>query len=364
MERSSKLNTYKYYTIMRQSKDPKYWRFQMSIHAQEYGIKPTARKFKTTIKTVKKWLSRYKEKGYDGLNDESRRPKCSPRRIPQERRDYLVKLKKKYKRIGSAQIKYLQKLPEGKRTLEKIWREAGISRKRRKKHQTKQNLREMKRKWGLFQQIDEDTKDLKDIPEYWIQMKAKGLPKIQYTARDVNSGLVYICFAYERSLKNSEYFADYVSEHLKLNGINLSKTIRQTDNGSEFIGAWNAKEDSIYTETIQKIRGQRHVTIPPGAHRFQSDVETFHNLIEVELYELENYSSVQNFLNKAYSYMLYFNLERINTYKENKTPIQLAKTKKSDITESIAMLPPIILDEKVEQHITQRGYDVRATPYR
>jgi len=356
------LNTLTYYTIMRESKDPKYLRLQTVMCAQEHGNKPSAKQFNTTVKTVRKWRKRYEENDYAGLESQSRRPKHSPGRIPQERRDYLASLRKEYKRLGASQLKYLCDLPEGKRTLEKIWREAGLSRKRRKKHETKRNLREIKKRWRLFQQIDEDTKDLYDIPEYWAQMMDKKLPKVEYTSRDVTSGLTFICFAYERSVKNSECFADYITEHLLKNRIDLSKTTRQTDNGSEFIGAWNAKEDSIYTEAIQKIKGQRHKTIPPGAHRFQSDVETFHNLIEMEFLELEKFSSVQNFLDKAYSYMLFFNLRRPNSYKENKTPFELAKMKNSNITEKISFLPPIILDELVEKRISQRGYDVRATP--
>ena len=348
---------------MRESKDPKQLRYRMVIYALEHGIKPTAKLLNTTVKTVRKWLKRYNINNYDGLESQSRRPKYSPNRIPQERRNYLAGLRKIYKRLGASQLKYLCDLPEGKRTLEKIWREANINRKRRKKYETKRNLREIKKEWRLFQQIAEDTKDLHDIPEYYWQMMSLKLPKVLYTSRDVTDGLTYICFAYQKSLKNSEYFADYINEHLLKNKIDLSKTTRQTDNGSEFIGAWNAKEDSIYTQTIEKINGQKHKTIPPGAHRFQSDVETFHNLIEIEFFELEKFNSIQNFLDKAYSYMLFFNLMRTNSYKENKTPHELAKNKNPQITEQLSILPPIILDEVVEKKIAERGYDLRAIPF-
>jgi len=35
---------------------------------------------------------------------------------------------------------------------------------------------------------------------------------------------------------------------------------------------------------IESIEGQIQSTIPPGAYTFQSDVETVHNLIEIEFY--------------------------------------------------------------------------------
>ncbi len=98
---------------------------------------------------------------------------------------------------------------------------------------------------------------------------------------------------------------------------------RQTDNGSEYCGAWSATKPSAYTLALESA-GQIHQTIPPGAHRFQSDIETVHNLIELEFYEIETFANRTDFMEKAYTYQLFFNLERPNTYKENKSPWQLA----------------------------------------
>ncbi|MBK8575867.1 MAG: helix-turn-helix domain-containing protein [Elusimicrobia bacterium] len=39
------------------------------------GIKPTVRAYKTTVRTVRKWVKRYREKGVDGLHEVSRAPK-------------------------------------------------------------------------------------------------------------------------------------------------------------------------------------------------------------------------------------------------------------------------------------------------
>jgi hypothetical protein len=68
-----------------------------------------------------------------------------------------------------------------------------------------------------------------------------------------------------------------------------------------------------------------HSTIPPGAHRFQADIKTFHNLEELEFFEIEKFYSLPDFLDKAYSYQLSFNLIRPNSYKENKAPWELKK---------------------------------------
>jgi hypothetical protein len=59
--------------------------------------------------------------------------------------------------------------------------------------------------------IDEDTKDLIDIPDYWLEMKEKKLPKVQYTARDVTSGLIFLGFADEKSLTYATLFEEYLN---------------------------------------------------------------------------------------------------------------------------------------------------------
>jgi hypothetical protein len=44
-------------------------RLRMIKHALTYGVKPTARVFVTTAKTVRKWLNRYRQERLTGLNE-------------------------------------------------------------------------------------------------------------------------------------------------------------------------------------------------------------------------------------------------------------------------------------------------------
>lgn len=357
---------YPWYQVMRLSKDKKQQRYQMVIYAKEHGVKPAARTFATGPKTVRKWLNRFEQNGYQALNDLSRRPHSSPKTIQDALTKKIVALKSKYKRVGAVHVKILENLPVSSKTIRKIWRANGVSsRARRKKYITKLNLREIKKQFALFERVCEDTKDLFDIPEYWPQMKMKGLPKTQYTFREISCGVQFLGFADERSLSHSELFADYVNEHLKKYNLIVEKGIRQTDNGSEYIGSWSAKNPSAYTIAVESAK-LIHGTIPPGAHRFQSDVETVHNLIEVEFYEIEKFTDRVNFMEKAYTYQLFFNFERPNTYKENKSPWLLAKEKNPNITKDALMLPPVDLDALLNKKldlITQRGYDVSSIPF-
>lgn len=337
----------------------------MVSYALQHGIKPAARLYATGPKTVRKWIKRFKQGGYAALDDVSRRPKHSPNALSPEECTRIIALKKKFKRLGAEQIKAIVPVPASAKTMRKKWREAGVSnRQRRKKHVTKQNLREIKKLFNLFERVCEDTKDLDDIPEYWPQMMRKKLPKVQYTFREVSCGIEFLGFADERSLIHSTLFADYINEHLKKYGLIVENGIRQTDNGVEYCGSWSAKKSSAYTLAIESAT-LTHGTIPPGAHRFQSDVETVHNLIEIDFYEIETFASRDDFMQKAYTYQLFFNLQRPNTYKENKSPWQLALEKRPDLPKEALMLPPVDLDALLNKKLallTQGGYDVSSVP--
>jgi transposase len=341
----------------------------MVQYALSHGIKPTARVFGTSPPIVRKWLARFKEQGYAGLVDLSRRPHHSPRATPQHIKDHIVRLQKKYRRLGARQVKTLEKLPQAPKTIRKFWREAGVSsRKRRKKYITKQNLREVKRQFYLFQQSCEDTKDLFDIPEYWPQMKRLNLPQVQYTRREISCGILFTGYANERSLMHATLFAAYINHQMKkYNALPKDDPARlQTDNGSEFVGSWNAKEPSAYTKTVESIPNQEHTTIFPGAHRMQADVETVHGLMETEFYEIEKFTDRADFLNKANTYQLFFNLERPNTYKEDKTPWQLAREKKPDLDKRLLMTPTVDLDLLLERYLNflaQGGKDLLTNPF-
>jgi hypothetical protein len=105
--------------------------------------------------------------------------------------------------------------------IRRIWREEGLMKTKRRKHRTKQNLRAVKAQWALGQQFCVDTKDLDDIPELWPQIQRHDLPLIQYTAREVVSGLQYLAYARERSLCYATLFMERILAHVQACGLSL-----------------------------------------------------------------------------------------------------------------------------------------------
>ncbi len=357
--------TIPYYTIMRKSKDPKYLRLELVRCAKEQGVKPAARQFSTTPKTVRKWLSRWDQKTLDSLQELSRAPKNPARKILPEIRQRVIELKRKLPSWGAQRTKRDFDLPLSEKAIRHIWQQEGLLKRPRRKHRTKQDLRAVKAKWRVFEQTCLDTKDLIDIPELYFQLKRLSLPKVQYTAREVVSGLQFIAFAQERSLIFATLFAEIIIDHLHRSGVSMKNCRFQTDNGSEFIGAWNATSDSSFTTTVQAVKGLTHHTIPPAAHTWQADVETVHSTIENEFYMVESFSSRADFLAKASAYILWYNVARNNISKNNKTPWQIISERNKYVLPSISTLLPVFLDQlwklKLDSH-QKRGYDLMQYP--
>jgi transposase len=196
---------------------------------REPGIKPTARLFATSTLTVRKWWRRYQQHGPSGLQEHSRAPHRHPLKTAAHLEQHVVALRKKLPTFGAARLRGEFDPPLSHMAMQRIWREHGLLKSRKKKYQRKQDLAHIKARWELFQQISADTKDLDDIPYYWPQAQQLGLPAIQYTARDVRSGLLFWSFAEKRSAAASAVFAARIQQHLDRYGVSLRDLVWQTD---------------------------------------------------------------------------------------------------------------------------------------
>ncbi len=338
----------RYFDLVREMRDAYNHRLRLVESAQQRGIKATARFFAATVPTVRKWLRRFQQHGPSGLVEHSRARHHQSQKTPSRIEAQLLELRKTLPTFGARRLIREFDLPVGHSAVERIWREHGLMHKRRRKYQRKQDLAHIKAQWALFQQISADTKDLDDIPHYWPQAQRLHLPVIQYTARDVRSGLLFWSFAEKRSAAASAVFASRIQQHLDRHGISLRDLVWQTDNGGEFKGDFpHALGDS------------QHVRIPPAAHTYQSDVETVHRLEEDEFFDLEDFSSRGEFLAKVHTYQLYFNLVRPNSHKENLSPWQIIERLAPRSPLELCLLPPVFLDYHLNG---QGGYDVPRLP--
>ena len=348
-----------YFEVVRQMKNAFNYRLRLVTHARQHGIKAAARAFQTTVPTVRKWLRRYAGQGLKGLQELTRAPHSCPHKITGELAARVVELRRQLPTFGARRLQLEWELPLGHTAIERILRAHGLLRPRRRRYQRKQDLAARKATWALFQQISADTKDLDDIPHYWPQMKTHHLPAVQYTAREVRSGLQFLAYARRRSAGASTLFAQRIQLHLQRCGISLRDLTWQTDNGSEFLGELQPDGSRSHFPHAVTYFGSQHDRIPPGAHTYQSDVETVHRLIEDEFYDLETFRSRRDFLAKACLYQLYFNLVRPNSHKGDLSPWQIVQQLDPRLPLKLCLLPPVFLDYRLD---SQGGYHLPGFP--
>lgn len=315
--------------------------------ARERGVKPTAKLFRCSPNTIRKWRDRF-DGSIGSLSEQSRAPRHRPGKLPPEAEAAILAARKKLPTWGAARLKRDMALPYSDKAIRRVCKEHGLVRKwRRKKHETKKCLREMKRNWPAWHQICVDTKHLNDLPEYWLQARTHGLPRYQYTARDSSTGALFLGFTNELSITYSDVFVRRILGHLASEGVDVTKITIQTDNGSEFIGSVKAANDGAFTEAVRSF-GANHQTIPPRAHRHQADVETVHSLMELEFY-FERFKSRRDFIEKAATYQHFFNYNRQNSGKENKCPFDLLREKDLTVLRRILYLPPLYLEDLLRE---------------
>jgi len=299
----------RYYTMVK-NKDKNFVfgiRLQVVRDALEKGIKPTARFYKMSKNTVKKWVKRYKEHGTKGIKEKSRASHHIPHKTSKDIEKMVLSHRESKPGWGAKRLKRDFNIPCSHGAITRILKEHGKIKPRRKKRKKRNDLREIKAKFRLFEKCCIDTKYLCDIPIYWPQMKALGLPEYQYTFRDMKSGTMFLGYSTELSINHATIFAEIIANWLLKHGVNIQGTVWQTDGGSEFIGSWNAKNKSTFIKKIENI-GINHFQIPKVT--YNSDVEAVHNTIELEFFDIEVFNNKKNFFDKISTYTVYYNLIR------------------------------------------------------
>lgn len=349
----------RYYRIMTALSTRFDLRLRMVEYAQQHGVSAAAREYRTTRVTVRKWRRRYQVAGLPGLRDQSRRPRRCPHQMAEPEAARIVALRQRHSRWGARRLKERYALSPSYMAIHRVIRQhPELLKSRRRRYRKRRDLSALKKRLRPFAQGQIDTKDLSDILQYWPLMKRLGLPRYEYTYRDVATGAVVMAYADRNNSTYAAIFARYVLTHLRSYGIQTAQIRWQTDNGSEYIGAVRKKRPrtSAFERVLQAYRVD-HGRIPPRCSWLQGDVETYHRLVEDELYDCETYATPLEFLGKAYAYQLYFNRFRTNRYRENKTPLDLLRAQGPDLDAGILDVPPIRLESLLDVHL-KTGYDV------
>ena len=272
-------------------------RLEMVRFANETSIKKAARFYSCSKNTVKKWCRRYAVYGLNGLLDKSRKPKSSPKRIPQEDIDKITEVtknakeKKKHITVKNVRKKSgVNKYSDG--TVNRYINKAVGKKKNRKHTCTTGGDVSWKKKLLPWQLIQIDIKYLTDIDNlkpYFADSKNgfKGIRcKYQITARDVATGSAIVAYCEDKSVTYTKIFLEEILYPFlkQFKGLNLKEITIQTDNGSEFTNRYKKTygkepEKSSFTIFVED-KFKKHRMNIPGHCTADSDVETFHWSIE------------------------------------------------------------------------------------
>jgi hypothetical protein len=217
------------------------------------------------------------------------------------------------------------------------------------------DLRHIKQAYKPFTRFQMDVKHLYDIPHYWPQMKTLALPPYQFTIRELSCGAHFVCYASELTKAYATVAICRFLNHLQYFAINITEVVIQTDLGNEFDGNTIHYRTGGFHSSIQDFPfNATHKFNPPKQPNYNADVETVHNTIELEFFDIENFSSLSDFFNKVSTYQNWYNLRRIN-FSRGQSPLQALYSKAPLIRPKIFLLDPINLDHYL---LSQGGYDV------
>jgi len=324
------------------AKDKKYFiRLEMAKFARTHGVRPAMVRFACARNTVRLWVKRFKEGGPSNLHDRSRAPKSCPHKTsPQEERKVL-EARRQIPPFGPRRLRDLCGCKPSLGAIARILRENGLTKKPRRKHQRKNDLRAIKAQYRAFERLQADTKPLYDIPAYWPQMQALGLPRHQYTIRDVKSGALFVDYADELSTTYAIMATEKILERLGRAGVDLSRSVLSTDNGSEY-GGGERRERQIGFHARMGAAGVVHRFLPPATPNAHGDVESSHGAIQKEFFDLEPFRSRCDLFEKTATYQAWWNFVRPNYSKGKKTPAQILQEEGLDPI--ILLAPPTDLD--------------------
>ena len=339
------MNTYMENIIFMDKEDVKRYRLKMAQDALKSGIKPCAQAYQTTVKTVRKWVKRYQENKEAGLSDLPRKKEHCSIKIDKETELKILECRKRHPGWGSRRIKEVLELNYSHVSIHRVIKEAGLIKAKRKTYKKRKDMQEVRKQKRVFSRFQVDIKYLTDIPEYEIWRWEHHLPEYLITARDYKTGATYLSYSHEKSSTATAIFIDYLLFSLHNYGINPETITIQTDNGKEFTNPHSQKL-TLFEKIITEKYKARHKLIPYQRPTYNSDVESFHNLIEEEFFISEKPNNETELLAKTFSYQIWFNSYRTNRGRDNQNLEQIYQTE-LNTDKAIPIIPLIVVDNYI-----------------
>ena len=299
-------------------------KMKTNIQQERYSwIKPIITKkltYKEVLKTcphskrsLERWISNFKKKGFDGLKDKSTEPKTQKKETCISIKEKIISLRKE---TGLCALKLKWRLEKEnifihERTIGKILKKEGLVRKYRVKKVKYKYIR-AERKPGELIEID-----IKYVPG-----KLKNKRYYQYTAIDTSSRWRYLRIFEEQSNYHTVLFVEDL-----INRFPYKIKAIKTDNGFVFTNRYTGtyKWSDLSPRTLHALdqccakHNIIHYLIDPGKPAQNGTVERSHREDEYKFYRKNKFRSVNDLKKKIKLWNDYYNnLEHCSL--DGKTP--------------------------------------------
>lgn len=252
-----------------------YHRQRMISYSKEHGVTETALRFKTSRKTVYKWIKRY-DGTIESLKDRSHRPHRSPKGHTEEEKKLIRRLLKKHKWCDLL-LAYQEAKAKGYRRSY-----GGFKRIAQKLKEVKQKKKKAKRKPKPYKRAEFPGQkvqiDVKFVPSRCV---TDGRKYYQYTAKDECTRWTYREMYDEHSTFSSK---DFLMKLLKKAPFRICEV--QTDNGTEFTNALlvvKAEHKTLFEQALIDM-GIKYHRIRIATPRHNGKVERQHRTDEMRFY--------------------------------------------------------------------------------
>lgn len=287
--------------IMPKSTKEEKYRWIKPILDKEISIKNMVKVCPFSERSLKYWLTNFKELGIDGLENKSRRPKTNPRETPIRIKERIIELRKDKKECALKIMWDLQ--DEGIdihfQTIQKIIKIEGLTRKYRTR-KINYNYVRIPLKRGELVEID-----VKYVPD-----RIDGKRYYQFTVIDCASRWRYMQ-VYENA-DNANSIA-FLKELMSIADFKIQAV--KTDNGPCFTNrytGYNKSTDPLNPrlhdfDILCNELGITHYLIDPGKPQQNSFVERSHGTDQQKFYDELKFNSFEDLKCKLRLWNMYYN---------------------------------------------------------
>lgn len=289
---------------------------------------------------------------YGPLEDKSKKPKSSPKKLSSELENFIVEESKKtgfrYRRLSFYLLrKYGIKISEN--TIKSILRRNSVARKTKRTKKGERSLYDYETLIP-FSEFQLDTKHLLDkesLPkEVYEHMKRYNLPCYEWNIIDVATRTRFTAYSYELSSAFGFMFISLVALWLRTHNVRNIIKIR-LDNGAEFCGGSERKLKQ-WNEMLSFL-GVELNPIPPKAKHLMGIIENSHRADDEYflMIHAERCKTKDEFIQRAQKWQDTWNFFRPHNGKgmNGRTPFEKFIASKSLVSSHIFQFPTLLLED-------------------